>query len=203
MLTSKNVLMCLSLVIVVSAAGGCDDPDPLTVEDGVDHPAGQDDYERIFVEEMREDELIEAEGSSREQLAFAASGGTKLVTCSGNGCNGLDPETTPCASDAITAQTKSIYATISGKSTYVGYVQLRWSNACKTNWARVTRTDGAFKEGMNAQVQRSDGFQKFASKKGYTTIWSPMVYAPSPFCAKANGLIDLSITSGYAQTNCY
>ena len=159
--------------------------------------------EELTDEELFDNDPTEEEDLSAEELAFSGHGETERATCFQNGCNGLDPATTPCASDAVTVQTKSIYANKAGQSTNVGYVQLRWSGSCQTNWARVTRTDGFYLEGMNARVTRNDGRSYLASRMGETTIWSPMVYAPNPYCARAYGLIDLSSVSGMATTNCF
>lgn len=138
-------------------------------------------------------------GSERDPGAGATSSVEQAVTCSQNGCNGVDPNTTPCATGAVTIATTSIVR--SGTSVVIGQVELRWSQSCGTNWSRVTRTDGAFAEGMIATVTRSGGPSFTDSKTGFTTIWSPMVYAPV-VCSSAFGLIDESFTSGSATTPC-
>jgi hypothetical protein len=132
---------------------------------------------------------------SEEEVATAQSA---LTSCTGAGCNGLDPSTTPCASGATTVATKPIYR--NNTNIQIGYVELRWSSTCGTNWARVTRTDGAYAEGMYATVTRADGLSYTDFHTGYTTIWSRMVYAPNA-CAKARGLIDESWTSGSGETS--
>lgn len=125
----------------------------------------------------------------------------QLISCSGNGCNGLDPSSTPCASGAVTVAggTANIYR--NGTLELIGQVELRWSAACGTNWSRVTRYDGAFAEGMYATVRRSDGLAYTDFHTGFGTIWSRMVYAPVQ-CATAYGLVDKSWTSGSATTSC-
>jgi hypothetical protein len=150
------------------------------------------------LDEIEDEDMLTAE----DQLPPENDGEVFRASCSGNGCNGIDPSTTACPNDAFTAQTRSIYRNTDNK--YIGYVELRWSPTCKTNWARVTRTDGYYLEGMDAMVTRYGGtpVQQFSSHAGYTTIWSNMVYAPSPYCAQAFGLIDQSFTSGSAYTNC-
>jgi hypothetical protein len=99
------------------------------------------------------------------------------VTCSGNGCNGLDPEQTGCAAGAYTVNVPG--GTVSFRT---GYVQLRYSPTCGTNWARVISTSGSVQ--LTASIRRTtDGLFYFAVGSG-TLLWSPMVYAPN---VKAKG----------------
>jgi hypothetical protein len=99
------------------------------------------------------------------------------VTCSGNGCNGLDPEQTGCAADAYTVKVSG--GTVSFRT---GYVELRYSPTCGTNWARVISTVGNVQ--LTASIRRTnDGLFYFAVGSG-TRLWSPMVYAPN---VKAKG----------------
>lgn len=125
----------------------------------------------------------------------------QLISCSGNGCNGVDPNTTPCASDAVSVAgaTRSIFR--NGTSIVIGQVELRWSASCGTNWARVSRTDGATADGMYATIRRSDGATYTDFHTGFSSIWSRMVYAPT-VCAAATGLVDESFISGQATTPC-
>lgn len=53
------------------------------------------------------------------------------LSCSGSGCSGLDPELTGCGADARTLASQS--------HSDGGQVELRWSKACGTKWAKVTR----------------------------------------------------------------
>lgn len=99
------------------------------------------------------------------------------VTCSGNGCNGLDPEQTGCAVGAYTVKVSG--GTVSFQT---GSVELRYSPTCKTNWARVFSTVGNVR--LTASIRRTnDGLFYFAVGSG-TRLWSPMVYAPN---VKAKG----------------
>jgi Protein of unknown function (DUF2690) len=59
---------------------------------------------------------------------------TPEVTCSGHGCDGKDPESTGCASTAITAEYANIFDAYAER---IGQLQLRYSTACRTVWARV------------------------------------------------------------------
>jgi hypothetical protein len=134
--------------------------------------------------------------------ADEATGTTEqLISCSGNGCNGVDPNTTPCASDAVSVAgaTRNIFR--NGTSILIGQVELRWSASCGTNWARVSRTDGAIGDGMYGTIRRSDGVSYTDFHSGSSSMWSRMVYAPT-VCAAATGLVDESFISGEATTPC-
>lgn len=100
------------------------------------------------------------------------------VTCSGNGCNGLDPVSTGCAADAYTVRVTG------GTVTFrTGHVELRYSARCGTNWGRVTSTIGSAQ--LTISIRRNDDLFYFAVGSG-TILWSPMVYAPN-VTAKACG----------------
>jgi Protein of unknown function (DUF2690) len=90
------------------------------------------------------------------------------VTCSGNGCNGLDPEKTGCAADAFTVQT-AVFSD--------SYVQLRYSPTCGTNWGRVYSRVGP--ANLIIRSQRIDGLSYTFSGGKFNYAWSAMVYAPN------------------------
>lgn len=118
------------------------------------------------------------------------------VTCSGAGCTGGDAISTGCSSTAITAKSANIYK----GSAVIGVVQLRYSTACLTAWAKIityTTSDAA------AFVQRSDGHTYScnqltydASLGGYS-CYTPMVY-DHPYTSLAGGSI---LISGVYYTN--
>lgn len=91
------------------------------------------------------------------------------VTCSGNGCNGLDPVSTGCARDAITVTTTG--GTVSFRT---GTIQLRYSPTCGTNWGRVFSSVGNTQ--LTVSIRRNDGLFYFTIGSG-TRLWSPMVFA--------------------------
>jgi hypothetical protein len=68
------------------------------------------------------------------------------VTCSGSGCEGKNPQTTGCSTDAITAYSTAIPN---------GKVELRWSQTCETFWSRVTSWIGPTT--IRTRVQRQSG----------------------------------------------
>jgi len=91
------------------------------------------------------------------------------VTCSGNGCNGLDPAVTGCDLDAYTVSTTG--GTVSFRT---GTIQLRYSPTCGTNWGRVFSSVGNTQ--LTVSIRRDDGRFYFTVGFG-TRLWSPMVFA--------------------------
>ena len=103
-----------------------------------------------------------------------------LVTCSGDGCDGLNPETTGCAAGAYTVQT-AVFSN--------SYVELRYSPTCKTNWGRVTSKVGP--SFLVVRIQRIDGLTYTFSGGNFNFAYSAMVYAPQAAaraCGGVNGI---------------
>lgn len=76
---------------------------------------------------------------AEDYIIVAVGPGGPDVSCRGEACNGQDPGTTGCAKGATTAATAEIR---DGQNRVVGWVDLRWSELCATNWARVENTSG-------------------------------------------------------------
>src|SRR5438067_13930650 len=70
------------------------------------------------------------------------------VTCSGNGCNGLNTQTAGCAASAYTVLT-AVFSD--------AFVQLCYSRACQSNWGRVLSR--AATEFFSIGVERSAGLE--------------------------------------------
>jgi hypothetical protein len=118
----------------------------------------------------------------RTALASVRQPSLPHATCSGNGCNGQDPQTSGCAADAYTVQT----AVLSSR-----FVQLRYSPRCGTNWGRVLSRIG--RTHLYVRVQRIDGRSYFGSISTGLLMYSPMVYAPvlkARACAISQGAAD-------------
>lgn len=109
--------------------------------------------------------------------AHATQHNRPLVTCSGNGCNGLNPQLTGCSADAYTVQTAVLPQF---------YVQLRYSPTCGTNWGRILSRIGIAP--LVIQTQRIDGLT-YTFSGSFTLAFSAMVYAPT-VRARACGRID-------------
>jgi hypothetical protein len=94
--------------------------------------------------------------------AFAVGASPVTATaCSpsshGNWCNGTSPQLTGCAATGIRAPGVPVSYIYSG-STQVGYVELRFSTACRTTWARVFYLTGfGSTSWIGAGIVRSDG----------------------------------------------
>lgn len=114
-------------------------------------------------------------------LAFGASAVTAppahAVTCYGDYCSGVDPDSSGCSAGAITVATKTNPAFT---------MDLRWSATCKTNWTRITMYDtgliGCTPAGTLSAVQ-STGYTQSryvdsACSVPTFTRWTPMIYSP-------------------------
>ncbi len=107
-------------------------------------------------------------------------------TCSGNGCNGLDPIATGCARDAITVMPSNGGAV----SFRTGTIQLRYSPTCGTNWGRVLSRVGTTL--LTVSIRRNDGLYYFAVKSA-ARLWSRMVFArnvKAKACGSASHIED-------------
>ena len=65
--------------------------------------------------------------------AFVAQAAPLQATCSGGGCNGLNPHTTGCDQSTTTWESRSISN---------GHIELRFSWICETLWARTRNENG-------------------------------------------------------------
>lgn len=130
--------------------------------------------------------------------------------CSGYNCDYQDPIAEGCNQDAYTVGASTID---DAQGNQLGYVELRWSPSCQTNWARVTSTSGAIYDPrvMRVEIVRSsDGAYEYldtdgnqgngnnqggvdstgnTTYQGTTVLYTDMLYSPiSP--ASAIGTID-------------
>jgi hypothetical protein len=88
------------------------------------------------------------------------SGGS---SSSNSNYDGGDPNQMNCSNDAETVKSYSIKG---------GKIELRWSNSCKTNWARVVPSNSSAKTSVTVR-RESDG--KTYSYSGTGQVYSPMV----------------------------
>lgn len=75
------------------------------------------------------------------------------VTCSRNGCTGLDPIATGCSASAQTVLTSPIW----DGPTQVGTINLRFSSVCNTNWAQILVSSVLGSTDVRAEVTRAGG----------------------------------------------
>jgi hypothetical protein len=99
-------------------------------------------------------------------------------------CNGVDPQASGCAADAITVPASNPEVTPIGT---LGTVELRWSARCQTNWSRVYNFESA--DGIIPYFGNHTGGGGVHTKvpaQSYT--WSTMIFAPD-FSVSACGEI--------------
>lgn len=89
------------------------------------------------------------------------------VGCTGHQCSGLDPQTTGCAADGRTIFRTPVYGT-GGTS----WVEIRWSDACQTNWAR---TNGVR---PNIKAVQDTGYTRGYRANNGAYSWTEMIYSP-------------------------
>lgn len=106
------------------------------------------------------------------------------VSCSGYGCDGQDPVSTGCDSGAYTVASDPLKYDAGGST--IGWIDLRYSPTCGTNWARTRSNIGV--QSLSASVSRPNSYTTH-EVGNYSTAWSGMVYAPSPVVACAWGSV--------------
>lgn len=117
------------------------------------------------------------------------------ATCSGSGCNGLNPITTGCTTGAYVVGETDIYDVFS--SDYIGGVQLWWSPTCETAWSYVHSEFRAF--AVQATVYSTSPSNSYYQNNNYVyTARSPMVYATNVCYTSACGRIEDVGVSGIA-----
>jgi len=114
-----------------------------------------------------------------------------VLTCREEACNGQDPEVSGCGEGAIAVEVLAITGTDGAQ---VGLVELRYSRACRTNWARVTKLTGGA-EPFRAHLRDEAGAiiaATVAEADGAAVyVYGPMWFAPTGITAvKACGVID-------------
>jgi hypothetical protein len=138
--------------------------------------------------------------------------GNSGVSCFQDGCNYQDAAATGCDADAQTLGRAPI-----GN---LGYVELRWSPTCQTNWARVVSTSGPSSPShvLDAEIDRQSpiGASELDTEGGYSvafpgggaggnsgpvyhgvsSLYTDMLYSPGP--AKAIGVIN-GVKGTYSQ----
>jgi hypothetical protein len=126
------------------------------------------------------------------------------ATCSGNGCNGTDPQATGCSANAITLSSARMITIRSGGD--VGSIEMRYSRTCRTQWIRVTSriTDCSGDPCTNmARIRRPAGADGGAISyqdngrpgSGQVSQWSRQVYTPSTRSC-GTGAIDTGNDTG-------
>lgn len=113
----------------------------------------------------------------------------QAATCSGYGCDGLDPNATGCSAGANDTASTYLY---NASGSVVGLPELRYSSTCGTNWTRVTSYVGV--RGLYARVTRESDGRSYADVGNYQVIWSNMVYADGITACATGEILQLSST---------
>ena len=106
------------------------------------------------------------------------------ATCSGEGCDNVDPEQSGCAYNAYT---------VTSVETSTVSLQLRYSPICGTNWGRVV-SKGSNNDTYLVLVERIDGVAYGTKGLSGPIAWSRMVYSPTQkarACVSINGGSDI------------
>lgn len=123
-------------------------------------------------------------------LVLLEPGSPLGVSCAGEGCNGQDPGASGCSGRAGTAETAEI---TDRHGQAVGWVELRWSELCQTNWARVENTSGRPNLLLRTYLRDAGGdvLQETVRESRATGIYGRMWYAPTEVIAvSACGVIE-------------
>lgn len=101
-----------------------------------------------------------------------------MAACSGTGCDNRDPSSYGCDASASTIETKTVYSS----GGYWIKVDLRYSTACQTNWARM-RTNYTSSKSVSALLDTSrHDRSKSGSINSSTNLWTNMEYCPTGSC---------------------
>lgn len=134
-------------------------------------------------------------------VAFLVGAGTSpAFATSGTGYDGTDPASTGCATGSVDIKDVNLY--IGGTSTLVGYMQVRYSPSCGTNWVRVYNigtSDAVSKTFVQRPAQGSlPDSGPIGSADAYPGGWAygPQVYATGSTCIYAQaGLVTSAWTA--------
>ncbi|MER7921832.1 MULTISPECIES: DUF2690 domain-containing protein [unclassified Streptomyces] len=115
-------------------------------------------------------------GTTVAGIAMAPT--ASAASCYGDYCSGQDPAATGCAADGVTVAATDVYVNNwLGQRVYGGFLELRWSPNCKTNWARFSPQQG-FSYNLTA-YQPQTGYRQDYSKPAWATAWTSQIYSPT------------------------
>jgi len=146
--------------------------------------------------------------------AGVVAGGLGLAMVAATGVSnayaydGSDPSSTGCASGATTVES----ATVKNANATFGTIELRYSTACHTAWARLTLnytqsacgTASAGYDCAHAYVVRNNDGRTYSCtiSKGQTQCYTPMVYDKG-LTSYAQASIDSAAGSASTRTAAY
>lgn len=105
---------------------------------------------------------------------------TPAQAATGTGLDGTDPAVTGCATGSYPIWSTNLYA--SGFGTYQGYMEVRYSPRCGTNWIRVYNAyaqDGKVWKAISRPAQGTlPSYSQYEVDWGTGWSWGMQVYAP-------------------------
>jgi hypothetical protein len=134
-------------------------------------------------------------------IAKPALAGSCINSPSRSNCDGKDPQVEGCGNNAYTIVKRNI---VNDKGSILGFVELRYSPSCQSNWSKVTRySDDNINDFLEAIIVRdSDNARYRESLSKYKSIYSPMVYAPKD-TTHAEGRVCVPSGSFAYTSECY
>lgn len=101
-------------------------------------------------------------------------------TCSGNGCNSTNPQTTNCGVNAPSTRASTYIRNSAG--TVIGLLELRYSNTCRTKWSRLTSAGGTARSAYASLRWSGDPQTDRYHRSGTASpsFWSLQVYSQNP-----------------------
>jgi hypothetical protein len=120
------------------------------------------------------------------QATYVTQHSRAQVTCSRDGCDGLDPVPAGCTADAYIVQT-AVFSN--------SFVELRYSPRCGTNWGLVRSRVGPTY--LVIRTQRIGGLTYTYRGGNFNYAWSAMVYAPNVRARACGGVGSISGCTAY------
>lgn len=103
----------------------------------------------------------------------------QAVSCSGNGCNGKDPDATGCSQSAVLISRKAFLDPKYGIAVaYQTWLDTYYSRTCGTNWVRVSQNPFGGIAYKFIKVDKKGGYTEIEKDTTYGASYSMMVYAP-------------------------
>lgn len=123
--------------------------------------------------------VLASQGHLLPSLPAKAQIAATSPTCSGNGCDHLDPFATNCAGPDADYYVVATANVVDSAGSVAGYVQLWWSATCQTNWARIVPTTYPDTFAVEAKVTTADGRSDDFKFDENSAAWTNQLYAPT------------------------
>lgn len=138
-------------------------------------------------------------------VAAAVIGGMGVGPAQAAPYDNVNPQGHVCSNTAITARSKNLYRRVmmypgAYTDVYVGKVELRYSTACRTAWARVTEDTSFYIKYIQVFVERKANSAAGISQlkldvsqcnSAATSCWTNMVYDGGTF-AQGQGILTFN-----------